>query len=132
MRKQLALIVLSVCSPMILVATAIDLAALEWIAAVLVPVLPVVLIAAASPEPSARSLCLLGLLLSGSWLGLLGLSATRDLAQPGVGEVGVVLALMLGGLGVGPLLLVAWLHARSFSTRGLAPDDLARLRGRRR
>ncbi len=67
------------------------------------------------------------LLLTGSWCVLYGLSTRVDLRQPTPEVAGLMVALMLLGLGLVPLLLVAWIFVRSFDDQGLSPEDLARL-----
>jgi len=134
MRKSYALILLTIISPSVLLAMMVDVVALHWLAAPLICALPVLLIVVAVGEPQRRhwGLLVLWMVLTGSWLGLLWLSSTRPFEQPSVGDVKQVLALMLVGLGVVPMILTAWLYARDFLSRGLTPEDLQRLRKSRK
>lgn len=129
MHKRSFLVLLSVSSPLLLIALLVDSSVTEWLAALLVTSLPVLLIGALGwRPPRGRGLLLLWLLLAGSMLALMGFSAVRDLASPTAVEIGAILGLMLGGLALLPLALVGWLHGRSFCSRGLAPQDLRRWR----
>lgn len=132
MSKSHALILLTLISPSVLLAMVVDLGVLHWLAAPLICALPVLLILVAEPQPRRWGLLVLWVMLTGSWLGLLWLSSTRHLEQPSVGDVKLVLALMLVGLGVVPMILMAWLYARNFLSRGLTPQDLQRLKESRK
>lgn len=130
MVPKIALILLTLLSPWLLVGLMFGGAGLVWVGAPMICALPVLLIAVGTQgrRPPLGALLGIWLLLSGSWLAIGWLSSSSDLANPSPNEAGVVVALMLLGLGLAPLLWVGWLFARSFSDEGLSPEALQRLR----
>ena len=130
MPPKAALILLTILSPWLMVALMFGGAGLIWLGLPMICALPILLIVVGTEgrRPPPQALLALWLLLSGSWLGIGWLSMSRDLSHPSVVEAAAVMGLMLLGLGLLPLVLVGWVYARSFSTEGLSPDDLKRLR----
>jgi len=130
MARQASLILLTLVSPWLLVVLMFGGAGSVWLGVPMICALPILLIVVGTDglRPSVGALLGLWLLLTGSWLGLAWLSLSTDLSHPSVGEAGAVMGLMLLGLGLAPLVLVGWIFARSFSSAGLSPEDLERLR----
>lgn len=129
MGPKIALILLTLVSPLLLGVLMVGGPSVVWVGVPLLCALPLLLIVvgAGRSAPSSGSLLAIWILLCGSWFILFWLSAQVDLRQPTPDHAGLVLAVMLVGLGLAPLSLVAWIFARSFRDEGLAPEELARL-----
>lgn len=132
MRTKTALFLLTVLSPWLLAVVMFGGSGPQLVAALCgISGLPLLLarIGTRGRGPSVAALLSIWLLLSVSWIGLGWLTSIAELAQPSVGEAAAVLALMVLGLGLCPLILVGWIFARFFQEEGLQPEDLERLRG---
>lgn len=130
MKPRPALILLSLICPLLLVLLTVPGLASVWLIAPLVCGLPVLLmrIGVGGRRPGYGVELILWLILTGSWLALGGLSATLELSRPTGVEAAWVLGTMFLGLGLVPLLLVAWYSSRRFPDEGLNPEDLRALR----
>ena len=112
-RSRVALVLLTLVCPLLLLSSFLE-APVSWLAAPLICALPILLImvGAGSRQPDGRWMLIVWLLLTGSWLALLWLSHAGDLTRPAVSEAWLVVAIMLAGLGLGPLLLTGWIFLR--------------------
>lgn len=130
MPSRAALILLTLICPLLLIVLTVPGAATVWAAAPLICALPVLLIfvTAGGPRPAAAGLWVVWTILTGTWIALGWITRSSALAQPTAVQASLVMALMLLGLGLVPLILLGWLYARSFSDDGLHPEDLRALR----
>jgi hypothetical protein len=129
MRARVALVLLTVLAPALLGLMMFGGRGLVWLGVPAICALPVLLILLGTPtrRPPLWGLLAVWVLLSVPWLAIGWLSSTRDLVRP-EGEVAAsVLGLMLFGVGLAPILLVGWLHARYFDDENLSPRALRRL-----
>ena len=131
MQPRAALILLTFVAPWLWVAMMLGGSGLVWLGVPIICGLPIllVIVGTARQQPPWWGLLAIWLLLTAGWLGIGWLSVATDLASPSPGEAFSVMVLLLLGLGLLPLILVGWLHARSFSDSGLTPEDMRRLRG---
>ena len=129
MRARVALVLLTLLAPALLVLMMFDGRGLVWLGVPAICALPVLIIALATPtgRPPLWGLLAIWMLLSVPWLVIGWMSATRGLARPQADVAGVVLGLMLCGVGLAPIGLIGWLHARYFDDRKVSPRALRRL-----
>jgi len=132
MARQAALILLTLVSPLLLVILMFGGPGLVWLGAPMICAMPILLIVIGTEgrQPPSWSLLAIWLVLSGSWWGIGWMSSALDLANPSVGEAAALLALMLLGLGLFPLVLVGWIFARNFDVESTAPNQPTPNRGR--
>ena len=129
MRARVALVVLTLLAPALLGLMIFGGRGLVWLGVPAICALPVLIIVLATPtrRPPLSGLLAVWLLLSLPWLVIGWLSSTHELARPETDIALAVLALMLGGVGLAPIALIGWLHARYFDDRGVSPEALGRL-----
>lgn len=117
-RKGWTAAALAACSLLAFVGALAPAGPGAWAAAAGAALFPVLLIAfAAGPSRAPRpALAVLGALLALGTGGVLALGARPEASKPLLG-LSPAAWLMLGGLGLVPLALVAWIHAAAFPPR---------------
>jgi hypothetical protein len=122
MARKAALILLTLVSPLLLVILMFGGPGLVWLGVPMICAIPVLLIVigTGSRQPPSPFLMAIWFVLSGSWWGIGWMSSSLDLAHPSVGVAAAMLALMVVGLGLLPLVLVGWIFARTFDVEELA------------
>lgn len=128
---RLSLIVLTAVPILLLVAFMVDGWFLRYLAALSAPVVPFALIFLGMGHRASRlrqGLIFVQLVLIAGWGCLLWLSA-RGIHSADAAEASAVLAIMVGGMALGPMVIVSWVHASTFED--LEADLRRILRARR-